>query len=84
MMAFARVTAARLKGARTMAYKITEYTYKPITNADRIRGMNDEELAEFIDEISGFQADYLQYRGEFIDAGDVLAWLRQSAEEEYI
>ena len=31
-----------------MAYKITEYTYKPITNADRIRGMSDEEMAQFL------------------------------------
>ena len=64
-----------------MAYKITEYTYKPITNADRIRGMNDEELAEFIDEISGYQADYIRYKHRIIDTLNIVDWLRQPAEE---
>lgn len=51
------------------------------TNADRIRSMSDEELAEFIDEISGFQADYLRYKGTAIINGGLLDWLRQPVEE---
>lgn len=53
----------------------------PPTNADRIRGMSDEEMARFLDEISGFQADYLKYKGKAIDAVHLIDWLRQPSEE---
>ncbi len=32
--------------------------YKPITNADRIRGMSDEELAEYLSDIAGWMSEY--------------------------
>lgn len=54
----------------------------PPTHADHIRSMSDEELAKFIDEISGFQADYLKYKGEVIDAGHMLDWIRHPVEQE--
>lgn len=57
----------------------TSYTS---TNADRIRSMSDEELASFLDEISGFQADYLKYKGKAIDVVHLIDWLRQPAKEE--
>ena len=54
---------------------------EPPTHADRIRSMSDEEMARFLDEISGFQADYLKYKGKAIDAVHLIDWLRQPAEE---
>lgn len=56
-----------------MAYKITEYTYKPITNADRIRSMSDEELAEFLCHIEAYRT-YGYYAAHGLD------WLRRQAE----
>ena len=48
--------------------------YEPMTNADRIRGMSDEELAEFL-----YQVGYDNGWGlkEF-----ALEWLQQPAEED--
>ena len=54
--------------------------YSP-TIADHIRNMSDEELAEFIDEISGYQADYIQYKHKTITPANILEWLRQPIEE---
>lgn len=65
-----------------MAYKITEYTYKPITNADRIRSMSDVELLQFIAAVfcSGMVAEE---RGNDFNHSFVwtLDWLRQPVEE---
>ena len=36
--------------------------YKRMTNADRIRSMSDEELAEFIEQISADSMDTISYR----------------------
>ena len=54
---------------------------KAATRADHIRNMNDEEMGKFIDEISGFQADYIKYRGDVICAGHISDWLQQPVEE---
>lgn len=56
-----------------MAYKITEYTYRPVTNADRIRSMSDEELARFL-------SRHVCYSG-MVDEMFTLRWIRQPAEE---
>ena len=52
----------------------TEYEAKPkpITNADRIRAMTDEELAEWASAIT---------LDEFGDKKDWLDWLREEAKE---
>lgn len=55
---------------------------REMTNADRIRAMSDEELAEFIDkcEAAGYDDSSIAWResGEHMDTLD---WLRQPAEE---
>lgn len=62
----------------------------PMTNADRIRAMSDEELAREIysmqktmctrfAEIVGFKKEELNFSE---DAPDILNWLRQTAEED--
>lgn len=56
----------------------------PITNADRIRAMSDEELEAFLEGIYDVTEDG---GGKIIDGnmiypGDTLGWLQQPAEEE--
>ena len=56
----------------------------PITNADRIRVMSDEELAGFLDSIHGFFEDS---GGKIVDRnvvypGNMLVWLPSPAEEQ--
>lgn len=57
--------------------------HKP-TNADRIRSMSDEELANFLDSIHDFFEDG---GGKIVDGnviypGNMLDWLQQPAEED--
>ena len=52
-----------------MATQITEYK---MTNADRIRSMTDEELAEWMAECNAYK--------ENADASQWLPWLKQPAE----
>ena len=47
---------------------------KPITNADRIRAMTDEELAEWLCDIAGWLP---MYEGKM---HPILDWLKQEAE----
>jgi len=56
---------------------------KPITNADRIRSMTDEELACFINEI---EAEAIKRAGRYLTKTEIergkaqrLDWLRQEA-----
>lgn len=72
----------------------SKVTYVPVvvdgkphkqTNADRIRAMTDEELAEFV---SGVEAEAIRRAGLFITTGDIkrgkdgwLDWLKQEAGE---
>ena len=67
-------------------------TIVPITKADRIRAMTDEELAKLLYEIDGLgYCKNLPECGELLDApggipeekciGCMLNWLRQPAEE---
>ena len=53
-------------------YKDCPYRTEPITNADRIRAMSDEELAENM-------SDW-QWWGGGLDHKDWLEWLQQPAE----
>ena len=53
----------------------SHYKPKPITNADRIRAMPDEELAAFI-------RDLIIDRNIGIPSETWLDWLRQEAEHE--
>ena len=59
--------------------------FKPITNADRIRAMSDEELAEFIEYLTS-GCDYMSpkcYASEFCTYGVChRAWLDWLKEEE--
>jgi Lar family restriction alleviation protein len=57
-----------------------------VTNADRIRGMNDEELAEFLRNIRDC-GDYEELKfigGVCMDYVSVIEWLKQPAKEELI
>lgn len=50
------------------------YVPKTITNADRIRGMDDNELSEFLS---------TKLNDDFYECPDLtLQWLQQTAEEE--
>ena len=74
-----------------VGYKVDECDYKdcpcrtePITNADRIRAMSDEELCNWL-----FQRDctniaaFLEYGGiGVMDAVQLLEWLQNPAEGE--
>ena len=55
----------------------------PITNADRIRAMSDEELADFIDrcEAAGYNDSSIA-RDENDNLMDTFDWLQQPAEED--
>ncbi len=59
------------------------YVPKTITNADRIRAMDDNELADFIDrcEAAGYN-DSSVALDKNNNLMDTLDWLQQSAEEE--
>ena len=48
---------------------------KPMTNADRIRSMTDDELAEWLCEIAGWLP---QYEGK---VHPILKWLKQEVKE---
>ena len=61
-------------------YKVDEckhtdcpYRTEPVTNADKIRAMSDEELAEWMAECNAYK--------ENADASQWLPWLKQPAEE---
>ena len=58
---------------------------KPVTNADRIRAMSDEELAEFIDRCEMNDIDYAKTfcdlcNGQYECDQCRLDWLKQPAE----
>lgn len=63
----------------------------PMTNADRIRAMSDEELAQWmLNGISDDPCDYCEYNNGYCDgspcrgkadADKIIEWLRQPAEE---
>ena len=62
-------------------YKVDEckhtdcpYRTEPVTNADKIRAMSDEELAEWMAECNAYK--------ENADASQWLPWLKQPAEGE--
>lgn len=57
--------------------------YETPSNADRIRAMDDEELAEFIDkcEAAGYEDSSIAWR-ESGGAMDTLDWLQKPAEKE--
>ena len=64
-----------------------EFYNKPITNADRIRAMSDEELAEFIDRCEMNDIDYAKTfcdlcNGQYECDQCRLDWLQQPAEGE--
>ena len=64
----------------------------PMTNADRIRAMSDEELVVFLDGFSGRCLDCAEdaknkncpiYKeGHYCSPKDIMAWLQQPAEED--
>ena len=51
------------------------YEKKIVTNADHIRAMSDEELAEFLERFGTFN------RPCSLNAGEALKWLQSEAEE---
>ena len=67
----------------------------PVTNADRIRAMSDEELAVFLDDLTCLCVDcndhdgvnencpiYKQGCGRYCEPKDLIDWLQQPAEED--
>lgn len=54
----------------------THYDDSPQTNADRIRQMGDEELAEYLGDIAGWLSEY---EGK---AHALLKWLKAPADKE--
>lgn len=72
---------ARL-GENTECYLCPDYK-APMSNADRIRAMDDKELAEFIDrcEAAGYN-DSSVALDKNNNLMDTLDWLQQPAEEE--
>ena len=67
-----------------VGYKVEEcnhtdcpYRTEPITNADRLRSMSDEELAKFI--CSLFKCEFCDF--ELGERCGLLNWLRQPSEE---
>ena len=59
-------------------YKDCRYRTEPITNADRIRAMSDEELKEFICSI--LKCEFCKF--ERWGKCEFLEWLKQSSEGE--
>lgn len=62
--------------------EILEQEEKPQTNADRIRSMTDDELAEFLKEV---KEDYQWANPDYPDCedcGEWLNWLQSEAETE--
>ena len=61
-----------------------KYTHPPMTNADRIRAMSDEEMAEFISSIPMCVGKVDEDLNCEIDVCKecFLKWLQQPAEEE--
>lgn len=51
---------------------LSRKNYKPMTNADRIRAMTDEELADYL---RYYSDSYARYDMDWLD------WLRQEAQE---
>ena len=63
-------------------YRESEVDYAPMTNADRIRSMTDEELAGFLKEV---KEDYQWANPDYPDCedcGEWLNWLQSEAEME--
>ena len=60
--------------------------YEPMTNADRIRAMNDEELALWICGIYDIEEEHEKFINGIIIPGyaphDIEEWLHQPAEED--
>ena len=54
-------------------HKDCPYRTEPMTNADKIRAMSDEELAEWMSECNAYR--------EYAIASQWLPWLQQPAEE---
>lgn len=56
---------------------------KKITNADRIRAMSDEELADFLHELTNWGCPEHGARSCVVRCGDCwLTWLREDVKEE--
>ena len=60
---------------------------KPMTNADRIRAMTDEELAEYL--IADIEAEAIRRAGRYLTSGEInraiadcLSWLKALADKE--
>ena len=74
------------KAAESFARRLIDHS-KPMTNADRIRSMSDEELAEFIDRCEMNDIDYAKTfcdlcNGQYECDQCRLDWLKQPAEGE--
>lgn len=64
-------------------HKDCPYRTEPITNADRVRSMSDEELAKFLDmcESRGYEDSSIATDSSG-HCMDMLEWLQQPAEDD--
>lgn len=60
------VQVGKVDPAICEAYKDCQWATRPLTNADRIRAMTDEELAEFMNDVA--------QRGGIPIGGSVIKW----------
>lgn len=73
-------------------HKDCQYRTEPMTNADRIRAMSDEELVVFLDEFSGRCLDcaedaknescQIYKEGHYCRPQDIMEWLKQPSKGE--
>lgn len=56
---------------------------KPVTNADRIRSMTDEELAEFMIGVLCYtKLPYMEVREKALRDNELLDWLKEEADHD--
>lgn len=71
------------KATQDFARRLIDHA-KPVTNADRIRAMTDEELAEFLCGVYDNDEDYAKfingYHIPYYDQHSIKEWLQQPAE----
>lgn len=76
-----RVPVENVMEYRPVKYDPDEFFNRKKTNADRIRAMSDEELAEYLSTMQAHAFYHGMYHGKMSDETEWLEWLRQEATE---
>ena len=62
---------------------LSRKNYKPMTNADRIRSMSDEELAEFVIGVLCYtKLPYMEIREKALRDNELIDWLEQEVKDD--